>query len=55
MYLVGNEIILPDGFGKMEAFQELSCLNVCQSSKNFGDLQNLIRFTGRELAFSPGW
>ncbi|VAI13689.1 unnamed protein product [Triticum turgidum subsp. durum] len=43
-HLVGQRLRLPDGFGNMEALQELWEINGSKSSINFGkDLQNLIQ------------
>ncbi|CAO2153462.1 unnamed protein product [Urochloa humidicola] len=52
VHLVGYDLLLPDGFGKMEALQELSELDVCDSSKNFcQDIQNLRQLRELRVAF----
>ncbi|BAF27936.2 disease resistance protein RGA5-like [Oryza sativa Japonica Group] len=61
MRLVGNELILSDGFANMESLQELGVLDACNCSINFGKdlelLSNLrvlrIMFRCEEITSDP--
>uniref|UniRef100_A0A0D9XQN1 AAA+ ATPase domain-containing protein n=1 Tax=Leersia perrieri TaxID=77586 RepID=A0A0D9XQN1_9ORYZ len=52
MRLVGNELILSDGFGNMESLQELGIVDGCNCSINFGkDLELLTKLRVLRVMF----